>query len=70
MNLAVLEKGTYHQKLAHLERELELSGLEANGELSIPSMITTTNSKQTNQTSKCQNPTNRFAITQKNRAGN
>ena len=66
MNLAVLENGTYDQIVAHLERELELSGLEANGEVSIPSMTTTTNSKQTNQTSKCQNTTNRFAITQKN----
>ena len=38
LNLAYLENGTYDQKLAHLERELELSGLENNGELTIPTM--------------------------------
>ena len=31
-NLAYLENGTYGQIVAHLERELELSGLEKDGE--------------------------------------
>ena len=38
LNLAYLENGTYDQIVAHLERELELSGLEINGELTIPTM--------------------------------
>ena len=33
-----MEKGTYDQIVAHLERELELSGLENDGELTIPTM--------------------------------
>ena len=40
LNLAHLEKGTYDQIVAHLERELELSGLENDGELPIPTMTT------------------------------
>ena len=36
LNLAYLENGTYDQIVAHLERELELSGLENDGELTIP----------------------------------
>ena len=39
LNLAYLENGTYDQIVAHLERELELSGLENDGELAIPTMI-------------------------------
>ena len=39
-NLAYLENGTYDQIVAHLERELELSGLEYDGELTIPTMTT------------------------------
>ena len=39
LNLAYLENGTYDQIVAHLERELELSGLENDGELTIPTMI-------------------------------
>ena len=39
-NLAHLENGTYDQIVAHLERELELSGLENDGELTIPTMTT------------------------------
>ena len=35
LNLAYLEKGTYDQIVAHLERELELSGLENDGEMTI-----------------------------------
>ena len=38
LNLAYLENGTYDQIVAHLERELELSGLEIDGELTIPTM--------------------------------
>ena len=38
LNLAYLENGTYDQIIAHLERELELSGLEHDGELTIPTM--------------------------------
>ena len=39
LNLAYLENGTYDQIVAHLERGLELSGLESDGELTIPTMI-------------------------------
>ena len=39
LNLAYRENGTYDQMVAHLERELELSGLENGGELTIPTMI-------------------------------
>ena len=39
LNLAYQENGTYDQIITHLERELELSGLENNGELTIPTMI-------------------------------
>ena len=38
LNLAYLENGTYNQIVAHLEREVELSGLEKHGELTIPTM--------------------------------
>ena len=38
LNLAYLENGTYDQIVAHLERELELSGLEKDGELTKPTM--------------------------------
>ena len=38
LNLAYLEIGTYDQIVAHLEKELELSGLEKDGELTIPGM--------------------------------
>ena len=39
LNLAYLENGTYDQIVAHLEKELDLSGLENDGELTIPTMI-------------------------------
>ena len=39
LNLAYLDNGTYDQIIAHLGRELELSGLENDGELTIPTMI-------------------------------
>ena len=38
LNLAYLENGTYDQIFAHLERELKLSGLENDGELTIPTL--------------------------------
>ena len=38
LNLAYLANSTYDQIVAHLERELELSGLENDGELTIPTM--------------------------------
>ena len=38
LNIAHLEKDTYDQIVVHLERELELSGLENDGELTIPTM--------------------------------
>ena len=40
-NLAYLENGTYDQIVACLERELELSGLEHDGELTIPTVTAT-----------------------------
>ena len=42
INLAHLENGTYEQIVTHLERELDLGGWETHGELSIPTMTTTT----------------------------
>ena len=38
LNLAYLENDTYDQIVAHPERELELSGLENDGELTVPTM--------------------------------
>ena len=38
LNLAYLENGTCDQIVPHLERQLELSGLENDGELTIPTM--------------------------------
>ena len=38
LNLDYLENGKYDQIVAHLERELELSGLENDGGLTIPTM--------------------------------
>ena len=38
LNLAYLENGTYDQIVTHLETEIELSGLENDGELTIPTM--------------------------------
>ena len=38
LNLAYLVDGTYDQIVAHLEGELELSGSENDGELTIPTM--------------------------------
>ena len=41
INLAYLENGTYNQIVAHLERELKLSGIENNGELPMPTLTIT-----------------------------
>ena len=38
LNLAYLETGTYDQIVAHLETELELSGLEKDGKMTTPTM--------------------------------
>ena len=38
LNLVYLENGIYDQIVKHLEREVELSGLEKDGELTIPTM--------------------------------
>ena len=38
LKLVYLENGTYDKILAHLEKELELNGLENDGELTIPTM--------------------------------
>ena len=53
-NLAYLENGTYDQIVAHLERELELSGLENDGELTIPTMtaIPSNDSQQNTEQTK------------------
>ena len=53
LNLACLENGTYDQIVAHLERELELSGLEKDGELTIPTIravLPNENQQNTEQT--------------------
>ena len=63
LNLARLENGTYDQTVAHLERELELSGLKNDGELTIPTMTAVPpndNQQNTEQTKVvchyCKNP--------------
>ena len=38
LSLAYLENGRYDQIVAHLEQKLQLSGLESDGKLSIPTM--------------------------------
>ena len=38
LNLAYLENSTYDHIVAYLEKELELSGLENDGEFTIPTM--------------------------------
>ena len=42
INLLFSENAAYEQIVTHLERGLELSGLQTDGEPPIPSMITTT----------------------------
>ena len=63
LNLAYLENGTYDQTVAHLERILEPSGLENDGELTIPTMTAVPpndNQQNTEQTKVvchyCENP--------------
>ena len=46
INLCYLENGTYDQIVAQLETELELSGLETDGELLILKMSTTSSFAQ------------------------
>ena len=41
-NLAYVANGTYDHKIAHLELELELGGLETDGQLPIPTIKTKT----------------------------
>ena len=55
MNLAYLENGTCEQIVTHLKRELKLSGLETDGEMSIIATMTTTATKLNKQTQP-QNP--------------
>ena len=53
LNLTCLENGTYDQIVTHLERELELSGLENDGELTIPTItavLPNDNQQNTEQT--------------------
>ena len=49
INVAFLENGTYDQIVAHLEKELQLSGFETDGELSLPTLTTTTTVNKQNQ---------------------
>ena len=54
LNLAYLENGTYDQIVSHLEREIELSGLENDGELTLPTLTAVpqlTNNKTLNKQS-------------------
>ena len=41
INLAYLQNGTYDQIVDHLEKEVELSGIEGDDELPIPTMTVT-----------------------------
>ena len=54
LNLAYLKNGTYDQIVAHLERELGLSGLENYGELTIPTItaVPPNDSYQNNEQTK------------------
>ena len=54
LNLAYLENGTYDQVVAHLEKELELSGLENLGELTIPTMTGLTSNDNYQNTEQTQ----------------
>ena len=60
MNPIYSENPTYNQTIAHLERELELSGLETDEKLLFPTMVlTTTVNKKHNH--KTQNSNKSFA---------
>ena len=53
LNLAYFENGNYDQMVAHFERELELSGLENDGKMTIPTMTAVSpndNQQNTEQT--------------------
>ena len=50
LNLAYLENGTYDRTVAHLDRELELNGLENDGELTIPTMTAVPQNKNQQNT--------------------
>ena len=54
LNVAYLENGTYNQIVAHLERVLELSGLENDGELTMPTMtaVPPNDNQQNNEQTK------------------
>ena len=55
LNLAYLENGTYDQKFSQLEKEIELSGLENDDEMTIPTMTAVPpndNQQNTDQTKK------------------
>ena len=54
MNLAYLENGTCEQIVTHLKRELKLSGLETDEEMSIAKMTTT--ATKLNKQTQPQNP--------------
>ena len=48
-NLAYLENGRYDQIVAHLEEELEHSGIENDGQLPIPNMTVTATKNNANK---------------------
>ena len=50
IDLAYLGNGTYDQIVAHLEKEIELSGMENNGELPIPTMAVAVTRDNENET--------------------
>ena len=50
INFAYLENGTHEQIVAHLKRELELSSIENDGELPIPTMTVAIAGRNENKT--------------------
>ena len=67
LNLAYLESGTYDQKVAHLAKGIEVSGLENDVERSIPTMMIVSPKNNTQKTEQLLN-TKPWAITLKNLA--
>ena len=57
INQAYFENGTYDQIVKHLEREMELNGLEANEQLVKTQMTVTKKEQNTEKTNKKQNDT-------------
>ena len=54
VKMARLEKGTYEEYVAHLERETELSALEESDDLQIATMASvSTSSRNTNKDAQC-----------------